>query len=130
MNSIIRLALHSEENAKVTPLEVLQDFADATTGWVYLEEDSHHYSEVKGTPGIVLRYRTDSSTFVDLGFVESPVGDDTVGLAVLDRPDSDTPLSPDERSTLLDTFLAAMQDYLNDRPDHVTLHVERDVASS
>ena len=27
---------------------------------------------------------------------------------------------------LIDTFLDAMRDYLSTRPDHVTLHVERD----
>lgn len=130
MSSVVRLALHPEEDAKVTPLEVLRDFADATPGWVYLEEDSEHYAEIKDTPGIVLRHRLDPSTFVDLGFVGSPIGDDTIELAVLDRPGSDTPLSSEVQKALLDTFLAAMRDYLEDRPDHVTLRVERDTLPS
>ncbi|MFB6232093.1 MAG: hypothetical protein ABEL04_13160 [Salinibacter sp.] len=130
MSSVVRLVLRPDEDAKVTPLEVLRDFADATTGWVYLEEDSQHYAEIKDTPGVVLRYRVDPSTFVDLGFVGSSVGDDTVELVVLDRPDSDTPLSSDERTTLLDTFLDAMRDYLSARPDHVVLQVERDTLPS
>jgi hypothetical protein len=50
----------------------------------------------------------------------------TVDLAVLDRPGGDTLLSPNERADLIDTFLDAMRDYLSTRPDHVTLHVERD----
>lgn len=126
MSSVVRLALHPEEHAKVTPLEVLQDFADATPGWSYLEEDSRHYAEVKDVPGLVLRHRVDPSTYVDLGFAGSPIEDDTVELAVLDRPGSDTSLSAEERSDLIDVLLDAMRDYLSGRPDHVTLHVERE----
>lgn len=126
MKFVVRLALHPEENAKVTPLEVLRDFADATTEWGYLEEDSRHYAEVKGAPGLVLRHRVTPAAYVDLGFASSPTEDDTVELAVLDRPDSDTPLSPEDRNTLLDTFLDAIQNYLSERPDHVTLHVDRE----
>lgn len=130
MSSVIRLALHPEENAKVTPLEVLRDFADATPGWSYLEEDSRHYGEIKDIPGLVLRHRVDPSTYVDLGFVGSSTDPDTVELAVLDRPGSDTPLSAEGRRDLLDTFLDVMRDYLSGRPDHVTLHVERERSGS
>lgn len=126
MSSVVRLALHPEEDAKVTPLEVLRDFADATSDWVYLEEDSRHYADVKGTPGLVIRRRIDPSTYVDLGFVGSASNPNVVGLAVLDRPDSDTPLSGEERRALLDAFLDAMRSYLDGRPDHVTLEVERE----
>jgi len=55
---------------------------------------------------------------------------DTVQLAVLDRPDADTPLAPDDRADLLDAFLDAMRDYLSGRHDHVRLDVNRDAASS
>lgn len=126
MSSVIRLALHPEDHAKVTPLEVLRDFADATPGWSYLEEDSRHYAEVKDAPGLVLRHRVDPSPNVDLGFAGSPIEDNSLELAVLDRPGSDTPLSPEERSTLLDTFLDAMRTYLDERPDHVKLRVDRE----
>lgn len=126
MSSVVRLSLHSEESAKVTPLEVLRDFADVNPGWSYLEENSRHYAEIKDAPGLVLRHRSDPNTYVDFGFVGSSTDPETVNLAVLDRPDSDTPLPPSEREDRIDTFLEAIRNYLSERPDHVTLHVERD----
>ncbi len=128
MSTVIRLSVHPADDAKVVPLEVLRDFADVTTGWSYLEEDSHHYSELKEAPSLILRHRADRSSYVDLGFVET--APDTVRLAVLDRPDADVSLSPDDRAELVDTFLDAIHEYLNDRPDPVTLKVDRDATSS
>ena len=128
MSPVIRLSLRPADDAKVVPLEVLRDFADVTTGWSYLEEDSQHYSDLKDAPGHILRYRADHAGYVDLGFVET--APDTVRLAVLDRPDADTPLPSNDRAALIDTFLDAMRAYLSDRPDHMRLDVERDTASS
>jgi hypothetical protein len=128
MSSVVRLSLHPDDDAKVTPFEVLRDFADVQTGWSYLEEDSKHYSDLKDAPGLVLRHRSNATTYVDLGFVASSSTPDLVMLAVLDRPNADTSLSPDDRSAVLDTFLDAIRGYLSERPDHVTLRVERDAA--
>ena len=130
MSAVVRLSLRPDEDAKVIPLEVLQDFADVQSGWSYLEEDSEHYTDLKERPGIILRHRVDPSTYVDLGFVGTAEDAQTLELAVLDRPGADTPLSPDERADLIDTFLDAMGDYLSERPDHVTLQLEQDAASS
>jgi hypothetical protein len=126
MSAVVRLSLRPEEHAKVTPLEVLQDFADVKSGWGYLKEDSRHYTDLKGAPGAILRHRVDSFTYVDLGFVSTSGEAHTLDLAVLDRPGSDTSLSSDARADLVDTFLDAMRDYLSGRPDHVSLQVERD----
>ena len=129
MSAVVRLSLRPEENAKVTPLEVLRDFADVQAGWSYLEEDSRHYTDLKGAPGTILRHRIDSSTYVDLGFVGATTDPSTVDLAVLDRPGGDTLLSSDERADLINTFLDAMREYLSERPEHVTLQVEQDAPS-
>lgn len=128
MSTVIRLSVHSAKDAKVVPMEVLRDFADVTSGWSYLKEDSEHYSDLKDAPGLVLRHRADRSTYVDLGFVET--APDTLRLAVLDRPGADEPLTPDSRAELVDTFLDATRNYLSDRPDAITLEVERDATSS
>lgn len=128
MPTVVRLSVRSEDHGKVTPFEVLRDFADVNPGWSYLEEDSRHYAELKDAPGLILRHRADASTFVDLGFVGTATDSTTLELAVLDRTGTDTSLSPDEREALLDTFLDELRDYLSERPDHVTLHVERDPA--
>ena len=130
MSAIVRLSLRPEEDAKVTPLEMLQDFADVQSGWSYLEEDSEHYAALKGRPGVILRHRVDPSTYIDLGFVGTPTDPSTVDLAVVDRPGADTPLPADARADLVDTFLDAMRDYLSERPDLVSLHVEGDAADS
>jgi len=128
MSTIIRLSLHPADDAKVEPLELLRDFADVQTSWSYLEEDSQHYSALKETPGLILRHRADRSHYVDLGFVET--APDTVRLVVLDRPDADASLSPDDRTDLLDAFLGAIRDYLSERPDPLILDVERGPADS
>jgi len=130
MPTVVRLSLQPEEHGRVTPFEVLRDFADVTAGWGYLEEDSRHYTELKDAPGLLLRHRIDSSAYVDLGFVGASPESNTLELVVLDRPGSDAPMSPDERADLVNAFLDAMRDYLSERPDHVTLEVEQNAPSS
>lgn len=130
MPPIVRLSLQPEEYGKVTPLEVLRDFADVKTGWSYLEEDSRHYADLKDAPGLILRHRIDPSGYADLGFVGTSSDASTLELAVLDRPDTDASLSPEDRRALLEAFLDEMRAYLDERPDHVTLEVERKGASS
>ncbi len=124
---IAHLALTPEENAKLTPLEILADFADATQGWVYLERASRHYAEQKDRPALVLRhYRDDVPAHVDLAFATVPSESEAVRLIILDAPDAEEPLSREQRSRLLEIFLEALRDYLSTRPDHVRLHVQRD----
>lgn len=127
MNPIAHLALTPSEHATLTPLEVLADFADATQGWVYLERASRHYAEEKNVPGLVIRHwREGTPNHVDLAFATDPEEADTVHLVILDAPDVDETLSQDQRAELLETFLEILRDYLGDRPDQVTLLVERD----
>jgi len=126
MDPIAQLALHPDENAKLTPLEVLADFADATQGWVYLERASRHYADQKDVPALLLRHwRTGTPPHVDLAFAADSDDPDTVRLVILDAPDVDETLSREQRAELLETFLKALRSYLGERPDHVTLHVER-----
>lgn len=127
MDPIAHLALTPSEHATLTPLEVLADFADATQGWVYLERASRHYAEEKDVPGLVIRHwRKGTPNHVDVAFATDPDEEDTVHLVILDAPDADETLSQDQRAELLETFLEVLRDYLGDRPDQVTLHVERD----
>lgn len=124
---IAHLALTPEENAKLTPLEVLADFADATRGWVYLERASRHYADEKNRAALVLRhYREGAPPHVDFAFATRPDDNETVDLIILDAPDTEEPLSTEQLGLLLETFLDALRDYLPERTDHVSLHVERD----
>lgn len=123
---ISRLTLTSPSDAKVTPLEVLSDFADATTGWTYLAEDSSHYAERKERPALVLRHRRGiAPAYVDFAFAADPDAADTVGLVVLDAPDAAEPMPAADRAELVETMVTALRDYLQDRPTTVSLGVER-----
>lgn len=132
MDPIAHLALTPSENAKLTPLEILADFADATQGWGYLERASRHYAKEKDVPGLVLRHwREGTPNHVDVAFAADPdSAQDAVRLVILDAPDVEGALSQRQRADLLESFLEALRDYLNERPDQVTLHVERNAASS
>lgn len=126
-NPIADLALIPEENAKLTPLEILADFADATRGWVYLERASRHYAHEKDQPALVLRhYRDGHPSHVDIAFATVPGETERLDLVILDAPDANEPLSKDAVSTVLETFLDAVRTYLSERGDHVTLEVDRD----
>jgi hypothetical protein len=124
---IAQLALTPRDDAKVTPLEVLADFADATRGWVYLERASRHYADQKDQPALVLRHwREGAPPHVDVAFATVPGETNEVRLVILDAPDTEEPLSQAQHTLLLDTFLEALRGYLDTRPDHVRLHVERE----
>lgn len=128
METIIRIALTPDENAKLTPLEVLEDFADASPNWHYLEDASAHYASVKDVPACVLRYRRgETPSYVDLGFAATDAGPlSGIALVILDAPDQETSLDLPGRNDVVDTFLREMRDYLSARPDQATLHVEKD----
>jgi len=131
MDPIAHLTLRSDENAKLTPLEVLADFADATQGWVYMERDSRHYADEKGAPGLVIRrWRDGTPSHVDLAFAADAEAPHDVHLVILDAPDAEEALSSEQRADVLETFLDALRDDLAERADHVTLHVEREPVSS
>ena len=124
---IAQIALTSDENAKLTPLEILGDFADATHGWVYLERASRHYADEKAQPALILRhYREGAPPHVDFAFAERDDAPGEVHLVLLDAPDLDESLSDQQHTFLLEAFLEALQNYLTDRSDHVQLQVERD----
>lgn len=125
MDPVLRIALTPEENAKVTPLEVLEDFAHSTRNWVYLEEASHHYTQEKNAPALILRRRVPPSTYVDLAFANLNPETDRLELVLLDEPGAQQRLSAEERSQVVESFLEDLRGHLQARSDHVSLHVER-----
>lgn len=126
MNTIIHIALRPADAAKVTPLEVLEDFADATPTWHYLEDDSRHYANEKGVPACVLRYQTTGSPrYVDFAFAAKGEGAlSSIELVLLDAPSPEMKIEMDDRNVVLDRFLNHLRTYLGERPDHVTLQVD------
>lgn len=126
MEPIAHLALSPVENARLTPLEILADFADATRGWVYQERASRHYADQKDRPALVVRHwHDDVPVHVDFAFVAAGDDSNRVGFVILDAPEKEQPLSRKQRARLTERLLNALQDYLSTRPDHVELQVER-----
>ena len=124
-STIVHLALVPTDASRVTPLEVLEDFADASAGWHYLEAESSHYADEKGVPACVLRHRlAEIGLFVDVAFaaVASDEWSD-FELVVLDRPDAE-PIDRETRDALVQTLLRDLQMYLDECPDHAELRVD------
>jgi hypothetical protein len=126
MSTIIHIALTPTDTATVTPLEVLEDFADATPGWHYLDEESTLYAREKGVPACVIRYQTKGDPrYVDVAFAASAdalLSD--LELVLLDAPTPEEEVVLEARNAVLDRFLDRIGSYLEARPDHVRLHVD------
>ncbi|PEN14201.1 hypothetical protein CRI94_03945 [Longibacter salinarum] len=128
MDTILRIALTPDATAKATPLELLEDFADATPGWHYLESESQHYAAEKGVEACVLRHqRGGQPRYVDLAFAATdPDKPYNLELVLVNAPDAENHLAPNDRQQIGRTFLTAMRNYLDARPGHATLDVEQE----
>ena len=128
METVIHIALTPDPQAKVTPLEVLEDFADASRSWHYLEEESQHYGAEKDVPAGVLRHqRSDGPRYVDFAFASTDPGHlSDLELVLLDAPTPEAQLGLKERNAVIDAFLRDLRAYLHARPDHVTLRVDKE----
>lgn len=126
MASVFRLVVSPDDNAKITVLEGLRDFADATSGWSYLEDTSRHYAEEKAEPAAVLRRRVDGATFVDFAFADSPVAPSAVELVLVTQASPTSPFDGEERADLLRSFRNELQAHLERYPMPLSLHVARE----
>lgn len=128
MDTILRIALTPDTDAKATPNELLEDFADATPGWHFLEDESYHYAQEKGDSACVIRYqRAGDPRYVDLAFSSlDPDDANQLELVLIDAPDVEHQMDPSKRQDVGRSFLTSMRDYLNGRPGHASLHVESD----
>lgn len=106
----------------VTPLELLEDFADSHREWSFLEDDSTHYSRVRGLPGCVLRYcDTSGCDDVELAFATvDPHGASAVRLLVIDAGTSQH-MEDAEHHAIVDRFLSAFRHYMNGREHLVAI---------
>ena len=109
--------------AQVTPLELVEDFADVAPGWHFLEEDSRLYEAVRGRPACVIRScNRERSGTVDYAFAGHPgAGSLSLRLAILCPPDDVQPISGEGRSSCLELFLNAFQQYLQGRGELVRI---------
>lgn len=128
METIVHIEIIPDTNAKLTPLELLEDFADASPDWQYLDEESTHYAQVKNRPSCILRQRRDGTPrYVDFGFAASnPANTKDIELVILDAPSPEQALTLAERDAVINGFLQHFRQYLSGRPGHASLHVEKE----
>lgn len=126
--TVIDLALTPDPGAHVTPRELLEDFADATPSWHFLEDESTHYAVEKGVTACVLRHQHDGDpSYVDFAFAAMDPDDaHHLELVLLDAPPPAEPLTLDERNAVLDAFVDAVRAYLDARPGHASLRIDTD----
>lgn len=128
METVVHIAITPDEQAKLIPLELLEDFADASPDWHFLEDESTHYAEVKSVPACVLRHRhADERRYVDFAFAATdPSNPNDVELVILDAPDPQQELSLEERNDVVNNFIQHFREYLTGRPGHASLRVAKD----
>lgn len=128
METVIRLEVTPDANAKLTPLELLEDFADASRGWQYLEEESQHYAKLKSRLACILRHRHgEQHRYVDFGFAATnPADRNDIELVILDTPAPERQLDLEARNAAIDRFIQHFRQYLGGRPGHASLRVEKD----
>lgn len=128
METVVHIEITPDPNAKLTPLELLEDFADASPDWHYLEEESDHYAGLKERPACMLRQRrTGTPNYIDFGFAATnPADSSDIELVILDAPAPETQLTLEERNAAIDGFIQHFRQYLGGRPGHASLHVEKD----
>lgn len=125
MKTMIGIQISPTERAAVTPCELLEDFADATPSWHYLEEESAHYTFLKGVPVCVLRWMGfDPYQVVDFAF--SACGTDAqsrMRLVLVDVEHPQRDLSPEHRHDLAAHFADTFRAYLDRRRTHAQVQV-------
>jgi hypothetical protein len=134
MDLIIDVALAPTDDAKLTPLEVLRDFAYASPGWHYLEDASRHYAGEKNHDACILRHHVlDGSTDVDLAFSlrpDSPKDDQALHLTIVRPKDAERDFTTEERDEIVQHFLEHLNAHLDAQGRHADLHVERGEAEA
>lgn len=129
MDLIIDVALAPTDDAKLTPLEILEDFADASPGWHYLEDASRHYAAEKGQAACILRHLDlDGSADVDLAFSQRPEsakGAQAVHLTIVDPKGGQRPLDLQQRDEIVEHLLEHLRAHLEQQGRHAELHIER-----
>lgn len=128
METVIHIEITPDANAKLTPLELLEDFADASRGWQYLEEESDHYARLKNRPACIVRHRQQEPlSYVDFGFAATnPSDPKDIELVILDTPAPNRSLDLEERNVVVNAFIERFRQYLGGRPGHASLRVEKD----
>jgi hypothetical protein len=123
---IVDVEIAPQSPAHVTPLELLEDFADVVPNWHYLEEDSRLYAAVRGTDACVIRaWDSARAEEVDYAFAASNDNPLTLRLVVLCHSDATEPVVGAGRSACLERFLTAFTRYVYSRRALVRINAKR-----
>lgn len=127
MSPDVTVHLAPTSAAKVTPLELLEDFADAQPNWLFLEHETRHYAVEKGVAACVVRYASANGLRdADLVFAAEHLQEHTTTRLTLVAAAADhEELDPVEQQRIVDRFLDAFHGYLQRREGHVQLRVVR-----
>ncbi len=114
---IVDVELEPMNPAHVTPLELIEDFADVVPNWHYLEEDSRLYAAVRGRPACVIRAcEPGQPGTIDYAFASRSEADSlALRLAILCDPDGAVPVIGSGRSRCVERFVSAFNAYLRGR---------------
>lgn len=122
MNAAVRIQVSAGPSARVTPSEVLEDFADATSTWYFEEEDSRHYGTARGTEAVILQTFDPSVGIVDFAFAcDDDVPGGTLALRLVLDHKAHEPIDASDRRRLTDRLLTDFSTYLRGRPDLVRI---------
>lgn len=127
MDPIADLAIKPHQQAPVTPLELLKDFADTSSEWHVLENVSSCYANVKNAPAVVMRHRTfPKLEETDLGFVATePAEKTTFRLAVVAPASVEENLTARDQQETIHDFAESFQGYLSERAVETHLDVKQ-----
>jgi hypothetical protein len=124
MTAIVDLEISPRSTSSITLFELLEEFADSTPTWSFLEDDSLHYSATRGGPACVLAHiRYDSHEIIDYAFAGTSSRDSGTTRLVLIETDEAHPIgSPEHRDSLIRDFVDAFSDYA------ASVHVPIDIS--
>lgn len=113
MTAIIDLEITPRAPSSTTLFELLEEFADSTPTWSFLEDDSLHYSATRGGPGCVLAHvRYDSREIIDYAFAgTADRASGSTRLVLIETDEAHPITSNDHRDSLIQDFVDAFSSY-------------------
>lgn len=123
--TITGIEILPRDGAVVTPRELLEDFADHTQRWLFLERETEHYASERGQPSVLLRHHRSQKPFeVNFIFVASDGRHGAYNLRLV-APDDGNPDSLDARDhqRAMEAFRQDFEAYLAERNQPLRLDV-------
>lgn len=113
MIAITDVCIATGQGSTITAMELLEEFADSTPTWSFLEDDTRYYSETRGCPACVLSHiHYHPFATIDYAFAAAEQRDDgQVHLVLVEANPGDEALALEERDQLVKEFVSAFKGY-------------------